>query len=609
MRAFWFGVLLVLLASAGGAQEEWAGLVRGVDGQPVGDAQVQLVYREVGDLWPPPDPARRFAPLATDAEGRFRFKPEGTSISTQAAAALALTPEGVGRSAGVDETIVEPVTGLLLGWIVTIQPWQTASGIVTGPDGEPIEGATVSLRQLEVDTVKLDGRRARDIWILADVTDDLPPLRPPSSANRQLPWPVDWPVPAATTGADGRWTIDRCPSQGAEFNVTAPGWTAARFEVPAGDGYVAEPVKLRPQGGVRGRLLDDAGQPLAGLHIKPGHYLSSNARAVVTDAEGRFELRDLTAGERQIVGESLDSDWFVEPRTVTITGGEVTEIGDLVASRARPLVVSVTNGETGEPVPAVVITGLVGDMQFGLGETHRTGPDGRMVLRLPMSLRGRVYVSATPSGGWLAANGESAAYQSVELTDDAAPLTATFALYPTRAVSGRLLDEAGAPLADHQIRVGRRDALPLYTRSAADGTFTFRALLARGSATLVVREPSNYQRYEAAIELADVPDTDWQLVVPVVARAALRGRVVDAAGTPLAGASVSIDGTDPDLPVRATGQSAEDGTFVVDLPAGPLYSARAYKDGYGRSAPHHLAPGATDVGDIVLPGLFKKGNG
>ena len=45
--------------------------------------------------------------------------------------------------------------------------------------------------------------------------------------------------------------------------------------------------------------------------------------------------------------------------------------------------------------------------------------------------------------------------------------------------------------------------LPLYTRSAADGTFTFRALLARGSATLVVREPSNYQRYEAAIELLE----------------------------------------------------------------------------------------------------------
>ena len=105
----------------------------------------------------------------------------------------------------------------------------------------------------------------------------------------------------ARTGADGRYRIERpfdfaivrtCDGVRPEFGfaIEPPGFRRGELS----PGTVTHDIRVRRQGGVRGRVVDQSGNPVAGVLVAmccaefPGHE--------PTGADGRFAIRNITPG-------------------------------------------------------------------------------------------------------------------------------------------------------------------------------------------------------------------------------------------------------------------------------------------------------------------------
>ena len=104
---------------------------------------------------------------------------------------------------------------------------------------------------------------------------------------------------------------------------------------------------------VRGRVVDDEGAPFAGLKVlcyrTPGTW-SEQVACVVTDEEGRFELRRMSPGNFGLnvghgafrfgadLGENRIARWVGAIYFELESDGEAIELEDIVAIRSRPFV-------------------------------------------------------------------------------------------------------------------------------------------------------------------------------------------------------------------------------------------------------------------------------
>ena len=103
----------------------------------------------------------------------------------------------------------------------------------------------------------------------------------------------------------------------------------------------AEPliITLHPSGGVRGRLIDENGIPLVRYHLTgdgvPDQWHSNKHQPLVTDDEGRFEIRGLIPGKQYtVLGRSKPgANGFTTIGTVlkeiTIESVQVRDVGDV----------------------------------------------------------------------------------------------------------------------------------------------------------------------------------------------------------------------------------------------------------------------------------------
>ncbi|MCW8141211.1 MAG: carboxypeptidase regulatory-like domain-containing protein, partial [Planctomycetota bacterium] len=77
--------------------------------------------------------------------------------------------------------------------------------------------------------------------------------------------------------------------------VETPGFVAHQSTTQVRDGVARAVVSLEPEAPLRGRVLDPAGRPVAGLTVGIG-WRRWFSTAVATDATGRFEVRCLAPG-------------------------------------------------------------------------------------------------------------------------------------------------------------------------------------------------------------------------------------------------------------------------------------------------------------------------
>lgn len=514
------------------------GIVLGADGAPVAGASVSLRPGLNSFLGQITDRQYRWLETVADRDGRFDIPgvPAGNGYTVAAIA---------------DSIALEELHGVAIApgqvTAVTVQGHRGAivAGTVYGLDGAPVAGASVAMVYLDISRVLFS----------ADGRDE--PL---------------------TTDADGRFRVEHVGAGRVAFVAAADGVAPSNIvDLAVVDGGVYEDVALHLGEGVAvaGRVVDDRDEPVAGARVvlrpfeRPGDpqflkmMLKIRSVEVSSDENGRFEAGGMT-GDRLIVEASkpgyttalVSGVELDDPDLVVRVQRGVTIRGRVVIGSDEPRPVTRFRIETrSREIPRdddgnVVALDASGERA---GDRRRGGPPWermreRRERQLPEGMTsgdrnidgnwrevqasdGRFELTGIPPGrvrlrlradGFLPPEN-----QTVDLLPGETSEELLFVCGAGEPVSGRVVDEAGAPVSDAQVTAyrtddddedggGRRrggmlnfrideedfDFLALSTNQRAaitrsDGTFTVPAL-APGEYRFTARHP----------DLAKASDTD-----------------------------------------------------------------------------------------------------
>lgn len=332
-------------------------------------------------------------------------------------------------------------------------------------------------------------------------------------------------VGSETSAADGSFTIGGLAAGSHTFAGRGGEWETPPVTVTLGAGQEA-PITLRASRAfaVRGRVLRDDGAPVSAATV----CLGVESPCAVTDAEGRFEVRTATRGERRVgvLGRQ------VRPSRVVLAPG-APELTLHVAPPVEPATVRGRVVRLGVAVAGV----LVYDTRFPWTAVA-TDPDGRFELRADP---GRITLEA----------------HARELFALGGPTTLTLAPGEVRdlelelqhegGIGGYVVDLDDRPVHDVMVRV--RDDQTGETaavRTRRDGSF-FVAPILPGIYRTEVSPPLDSctgfvdtPRPPVVVATSDTRVTGLRFVVDT-RTATIVGRAVDATGRSIAGATIATD--------------------------------------------------------------------
>lgn len=338
-----------------------------------------------------------------------------------------------------------------------------------------------------------------------------------------------------------------------------------------------------PPGALRleGLVLAAGEQPVAGATV----VLAANPpRTALTDENGAFAFDALVGRPYTLVARSALG-------TSGPITAKLTATSDPVVLRLAPggsAKVLVVDGEQRPVAATVELRGL--DVQ-----TATAGADG--IARFESVVPGRYDVMASAPGH---------APRFGFITVAAAPVETTIVLLPGAEVSGRVVDVAGAGVADALVVFdgasdwniqadARRDGV----RSGKDGSFRFAALPA-GSFRFVGRHPAHAQGSSGIVMLDGVTPRPG-VEIRLSAGATVRGKVVDPEGRPVASARVRVGVASSSMIAAEPRQvfSADDGSFTLaGVPRRPLQAVALAENGSSETVAVDASRG--DVQGLVL---------
>lgn len=273
------------------------------------------------------------------------------------------------------------------GEIVYLQPSEGDASLFTVSDAAPLAGSlwiaapgyapkNVTLGYEDQDSVTLDPGGSVFMGKVIDRNGD--PIAGALVDPRQRGW-----SPTARTDEEGRFEIFAVRgSRGSIFPViTCPGYVAkCSFSEPLRQGRptVVEYV-LESGAEAFGRVTDAAGDPVAGVKIVAGRDRFSSNRVnpeSVTDAEGRYRLTGLAAGE--VVVNAFPDDYAPAMEVIQTAVGQPAEV-NLVIQAGAPVHGQVIDPQ-GKPLSNVwIITDTWRGVRM-LRREDRTDEEGRFTL-------------------------------------------------------------------------------------------------------------------------------------------------------------------------------------------------------------------------------------
>ncbi len=394
--------------------------------------------------------------------------------------------------------------------------------------------------------------------------------------RQDRPWerPQDW---RAVTGADGRFEMAGLLPGRYDLRAGAAGF--AMSEVPGievaapgpaagpagGDGPAAlGTVVLRPGVAIEGLVVDRQDRPVAGAEIE----VSGRRRllppplqgetAVVTGADGRFLLGDLTAGESLSIRigkpgfAARELDNTVAPTSLRVVLAPAGRLAGQVLDADRRAV-------EGATVFAAAAAGHV----HGLEQSDAAGRfaiDGLAAGPVELRVLADGFVPYVLAGVELPEGGEQSGLEVV--------------LERGATVEGRVLRPDGELAAGALLTAGDGvGARP------ADGEGAFRLAGLRPGPLVVKAEHPDYPPVSRDLDVR--PGTN-PLTVVFEAGGEVAGRVLDPDGLPLGGAEIHLFPSAPtagtrDFPVATSGA---DGTFALRGLRPGSYQANAAREGY-----------------------------
>jgi hypothetical protein len=377
---------------------------------------------------------------------------------------------------------------------------------------------------------------------------------------------------------------------------------------------------------LRGTVVaSDTGSPLRRAVVRLSAPDLRDTRVTSTDADGRFEFRELPSGRYQL---SASKTGFVQlsygqrqsydpSRSLEFADGETVRNVTLSLPRAGVITGRLLD-EFGEPVPDAAVQAL--RFQYSRGR-RRLVPAGRFaqsndigVYRVFGLTPGQYFVSARATGfgpdradpvtGFAptyypgTTNASEAQPVSVAVGQE---VNADFQLVPARLarVRGTVIDSAGRPLTSGMLMLSQRlegATLPAFGSNTGrvedDGTFTLSAV-PPGTYTLTAassgrRGPAAGEDSERAAMPLTVFGEDLENVVVQTSRGLpIRGRIATdggAAGFSPQQVGVQVESREQDEGPMSFGGRAEirdDGTFeVLAFPGARLVRVTSVPDGW-----------------------------
>jgi protocatechuate 3,4-dioxygenase beta subunit len=414
----------------------------------------------------------------------------------------------------------------------------------------------------------------------------------------------------ATTGADGSYSIPNAPATSRGVSVRSPGYS------PASSGGVQRRpvvhVTLKRGATIRGTVVDPAGKPAGEATVVVGIL------AAITDGSGAYLLPGVPAGSPAIEAFRKD-DLAARKDTVRVKKGETVEV-PLRLAKAASVTGSVIDDKTRRPLAGVRLSVTTAAFSFRDDvRSRRTRTDGKGRFRIG-GLASRRYTVRASKAEYLPVSmpGVVAAVST--------PGIVAIALQKAAGIAGRVTDDSGAPVPGARVRLARDSNVRALLRggpsayfgapgvtSGPDGTFRMRGLSAEKNVTLEAAKTGyvTAKRHGLTVKAGEVVK-DAALVLKRGLES--RGRVVDVAGQPVAGAEIRLSqaerggsrfmfqmaGMNREKPDASSGP---DGSFrVAGLEAGE-YALAVSKDGYATKRIPSVtvqAPGPNEWTAVVL---------
>jgi uncharacterized GH25 family protein len=363
-------------------------------------------------------------------------------------------------------------------------------------------------------------------------------------------------------------------------------------------------ITMKEGGSIAGRVVDTQGHAVAyaTLRVAPkAEDQTLAARQAVTEKDGTFEVRGLSRAKLQVRASSDDAS----SKVVDVDAATTAHTKDLklVLDETGTIAGIVVDGD-GKPVPEIQVTavadyfaaerpslaGVTSATTDGGGAfTLRGLPDGSYRLR---SVRSGASMRGWEAPGVAAKVGD----KNVKLT------------MPAPAVLvGKIQLENGQPPKLANIQLGFHPATP----AGPDGSFRVEDL-EPGKYDVRVHGPEFAQLTKSDVELTPGKTTDLGTITVLRGRM-LTGRVVDASGSPVAGARVSVsrtllsmEGAQDQLDTIAemtgarTATTDQDGGFTIIGIARTHTFAGAEHPDKGRATPVDIPEGNEDPPPVTL---------
>jgi protocatechuate 3,4-dioxygenase beta subunit len=346
---------------------------------------------------------------------------------------------------------------------------------------------------------------------------------------------------------------------------------------------------------VRGQVLDEARQPVAGAKIEVRRANRDTLfREAVTDAAGRYSVGPLEPGNWRFRVEALRYYDFNEPHTLTADMGPL----DFTLEHA-PTVEGLVTGTDGRPLPGLVVS------------LHRPGTKEPIYeASTGTDEEGRFVLEASEPADLLVSLEDRYRMEPVRVRAPARDVH--LRPRPGASVTGTVVDARGRPLEGFAVTLALEQQAPDYDSDCdttdASGRFALRDFKP-GAYILLAFQPGDSveRRVWRPVELREEAPLEVELRLPE--ERTLSGVVVDGQGRPLPGAYVQAELAPEDRPEwlhygggcglesRFGVRVDEEGRFTLHGLTAPRYKLESWA--YG----HDLSPKRSEGGHPLSVGL------
>lgn len=399
----------------------------------------------------------------------------------------------------------------------------------------------------------------------------------------------------ATTDDKGMFMFDGLPeNMRASLLVTASGYVTTWIS-GSSNGSDDLTLELEPAGRISGTVTyTGSGDPAPNAKIiarMMGDNEDSYGTATAND-HGEYEVTGLRPGMHQVTATMAapheTREWAdVTIKNIEVKEGKTTYGTDIELVRGGLVTGTVTDEETGAPIPGVLVSASPADKyiitSYGISLTDESGvytlramPGDVVVKLVSRPVKYPPFVSEIITG---VADGET--------TEDI-----DFQLRKGRTIRGRTIGPDDDPIAGVTVRVKLAEIYWRESITAADGMFTISGL--SEGLTFNVEAEHAGKKLRADATLSSDADGEQVIRLEKYETATITGRIVDEAQNPVQGVKLHLaiyDRNGSSVVSFLPYKTGSDGVFVIkDLLIGRRHLLYVYKEQYAQT-------------EIILPPL------